>query len=85
MMLPPIFFWSNKTIYSGEGMQQGDTMGLLHFCLLLHRHSLQLKSEFQALYLDDTTLAESCQDIVQNMPVTREEVDLGVNSKCREV
>ena len=66
-------------------MQQGDPLGPLLFCLLLHQHSLQLKSEFQALYLDDATLAGNCQDIVHDIQVMREAVDLGLTlnaGKC---
>ena len=85
---PPNIFWGDNTIFSAEGMQQGYSLGPLLFCLLLYRHSLQLKSEFQALYLDDTTLTGSCQDPVYYIQVMREAVDLGLTlnvSKCEEI
>ena len=53
---PSILMWGNRTITSAEGVQQGDPLGPLLFCLILHQRSLHLKSEFQALYLDDVTL-----------------------------
>ena len=35
------------------GVQQGDPLGPLLFCLSIHDLMLELKSEFRAFYLDD--------------------------------
>ena len=48
--------WGDRSITSAEGVQQGDPLGPLIFCLALHQQSLHLRSDFQALYLDDVTL-----------------------------
>lgn len=47
---PSNLFLGKNNISFAEGMQQGDFLCPLLFCLLLHQHSLQLKSEFQAFY-----------------------------------
>ena len=78
-------FWGDDTISYAEGLQQRDPLGPLLFCLLLHQHSLKLKSEFQAFCLDDATLAGNCQDFVHNIQGMKEAVDLGLNlnaGKC---
>ena len=59
--------WGDRTISSAEGVQQGDPLGPLLFCLVLHRHSLQLNSEFEAHYLDDVTLGGSCEDLLHDI------------------
>ena len=44
-----------------------------------------MKSEFQALYLDDATFAGNCQDLVHDIQVMKEAVDLGLTlnaGKC---
>ena len=48
--------WGDRSITSAEGVQQGDPLGPLIFCLALHQQSLHLRSDFQAMYLDDVTL-----------------------------
>ena len=42
---PSSLFWSDKTIQSAEGVQQGDPLGPLLFCLTIHPLVSQLKSE----------------------------------------
>ena len=80
-LCPPLYaFAYSYTNSSADGMQQGDTLHPLLFCLLLHQHSLQLKSEIYALYLNDTT-AWNCQD---NIQVMREAVDLGLTLNARK-
>ena len=77
--------WGDKTITSAEGVQQGDPMGPLLFCLVLHQHSSHLKSEFKALYLDDVTLGGDCQELLHDIQVMRDAADLGLTlnpGKC---
>ena len=42
---PSMLFWEDKTIDSAEGVQQGDLLGPLLFCLTLHQLCGHLKSE----------------------------------------
>ena len=60
---PSILFWEDKTIQSAEGVQQGDPLGPLLFCLTIHQLRPQLISEFQMFYLDDGTLGGSMEDL----------------------
>jgi len=46
------------TISSAEGIQQGDPMGPMLFCLSIHTLLLSLSSEVTIAYLDDVTLGE---------------------------
>ena len=48
--------WEDRSLLSVEGVQQGDPLGPLLFCLTLHQHCSQLPSELCAMYLDDVTL-----------------------------
>lgn len=66
-------------------MQQGDPLGPLLFCLLLHQDSLPLKSEFQALNLDYGTLAGNCDNLVHDIQLMKETMDPGLTlnaEKC---
>ena len=46
----------NDILQSSEGVQQGDLLGPLLFCLSLYHLHSQMRSEFCILYLDDVTL-----------------------------
>ena len=37
-------FWGNKILESAEGVQQGDPLGPLLFCLVIHQLLTQLRS-----------------------------------------
>ena len=37
---PSTLFWGEKTLASAEGVQQGDTLGPLLFCLSIHQNGL---------------------------------------------
>ena len=52
----PSLFWSDKIIQSSEGVQQGDPLGPLLFCLTIQHVCSLLKSELCIFYLDDGTL-----------------------------
>ena len=81
---PSLLRWGDKSISSAEGVQQGDPLGPLLFCLTLHRHCLQLRSELCIMYLDDVTLGGSCSDILHDLEAIMEAENLGLtlnNSK----
>jgi hypothetical protein len=50
--------YGNKIILSETGVQQGDPLGPVLFCLALHPVIKSLKSEFNVWYLDDGVLAD---------------------------
>ena len=85
-LAPSLLRWGDKSISSAEGVQQGDLLGPLLFCLTLHRHCLQLRSELCIMYLDDVTLGGSCSDILHDLEVIMEAENLGLtlnNSKSK--
>ena len=53
---PSFLFYGNSTILSAEGVQQGDPLGPLLFCLGIHDLISSLQSQFRVFYLDDGTL-----------------------------
>ena len=80
--------WGDRTVTSAEGVQQGDPLGPLLFCLVLHQQSVHLRSEFQVLYLDDVTLGGSCEDLIHDIQVMRDAAALGLSlnvTKCEIV
>ena len=48
--------FNNHTISSQEGVQQGDPLGPLLFCLSIHPLLLSYESKFKIAYMDDITL-----------------------------
>ena len=54
---PSSLLWGDQSISSAKGVQEGDP---LLFCMTLHRHSLNSRSDFNVLYLDDVTLGGNC-------------------------
>ncbi len=80
--------WGDKIVKSVKGVQQGVPLGPLLFCLALHQHSLQLRSDFLAIYLDDATLDGSCEDIIHDVQVMKDAEDIGLSlngAKCEIV
>ena len=53
---PSTLPWGGHAIQSSEGVQQGDPLGPLLFCLTFHRHCVQLCSPLTVIYLDDVSL-----------------------------
>ena len=62
--LPSSLLWIDKQ--SAEGVQQGDPLGPLLFCLCIHRMSTLLQSEL-SFFLDDTTLGGSVVDLSHDL------------------
>ena len=76
---PSTLFWGDKLVQSSEGVQQGDPLGPLLFCLTIHRLTMQLRSEFCAFYLDYGTLGGSVGDVAEDLwSVERMAEDLGL-------
>ena len=71
--LPSSLFWSDKTIQSAEGVQQGDPLGPLLFCPSIHHMGTQLESELSLLYLDEGTLGGSVENLRHDLEVVERE------------
>ena len=60
---PPILLGDGEQVLSAEGVQQGDPLGPLLFCLSIHKIVFSLSSEFIVFYLYDGTLGGSFEDL----------------------
>ena len=69
---PSFLFFGNYIIHSCEGVQQGDPLGPLLFCLAIQDLITSLKSEFNVFYLDDGTLGGSLEDIKSDLTHLKE-------------
>jgi hypothetical protein len=83
----PSLLWSGEaSISSAEGVQQGDPLGPLLFCLALHDPLQNLKSEFISGYLDDVGLGDSAKTVIQDIAYfekAAESIGLHLNhAKC---
>ena len=74
--------WGNKVIQSQEGVQQGDTLGPLLFCLAIHRHCEQLRSPLCVMYLDDVSVEGSMNDVLHDLDVIKAGENLGLFLNC---
>ena len=76
---PSSLFCRDHIIQSSEGVQQGDPLGPLLFCLTIHPMLLKLHSEFKVFYLDDGTLGGNLEDVLCDLQlVEREAEELGL-------
>ena len=84
---PSSLVWGDKTISSSEGVQQGDPLGPLLFCLSIHHHCTFLSAEFCVMYLDDITLGGSMAEIGHDLEVIEslDEVELCLNTQKSEI
>jgi hypothetical protein len=64
---PSVLLWDGEQVLSAEGVQQGDPLGPLLFCLSIHKIVSSLSSEFIVFYLDDGTLGGSFEDLQANL------------------
>ena len=64
---PSSLFRGTEFIQSSEGVQQGDPLGPLLFCLTIHNMCSQLKYELRMFYLDDGTLGGTLTDVLQDL------------------
>ena len=76
---PSSLFWGDRIIRSAEGVQQGDPLGPLLFCLAIHRICTQLESEMSLFYLDDGTLGGTVDDLKHDLAIVeQEEAEIGL-------
>ena len=64
---PSCLYCGDHIIQSAEGVQQGDPVGPLLFCLSIHQLVSKLQSELVLFYLDDGTIAGSLQDVLADL------------------
>ena len=64
---PSSLFFHGTTLQSAEGVQQGDPLGSLLFCLTIHPLITSLKSEFRVFYLDDGTIGGPKEEVLQDL------------------
>ena len=72
---------------SSEGVQQGDPLDPLLFCLTIHEVTQGLKSEFCVLYLDDLSLGGNVETLMDDLQTVRflESYGLSLNTSKSEV
>ena len=61
---------------SAEGVQQGDPLGPLLFCLTIQPLIQDLQSEFKVFYLDDGTIGGSLEDVHHDLLLVEEKAAL---------
>ena len=61
--IPSTLLWNGEQVISAEGIQQGDPLGPMVFCLTIHKLVSSLSSEFSIFYLDDGTLGGNFEDL----------------------
>ena len=60
---PSSLFWTDRAIQSAEGVQQGDPLEPLLFCLSIQHIVTQLDSELALFYLDGGTLGGNVDNL----------------------
>ena len=65
--IPSTLRFAHSYLSSEEGVQQGDPLGSLLFCLTIHPLILQLKPKFRVFYLDDGSLGGTGEDILHDL------------------
>ena len=77
---PSTLFFRDTSLLSAEGVQQGDPLGPLLFCLVIHPLVLQLRSELRLFYLDDGTLGGPEEGVLRDLEfIEREAASLGLH------
>ena len=72
-------FCTDQVVKSSEGVQQGDPLGPMLFCLTIHPMVEKLRSELKVFYLDDGTLGGNLEDIIRDLKlVEKEAAELGL-------
>ena len=69
---PSLLFCGDHIVESAEGVQQGDPLGPLLFCLAIQPLVLKLQSEFSVFYLDDGTIGGCVEDVIHDLQLVEE-------------
>ena len=81
-------YFGHCVIPSSEGVQQGDPLGPLLFCLSILDMISRLTSIFKAFYLDDGTLGGPVEDVLRDLRFLIEaskDLDLNLNTRKSEI
>jgi hypothetical protein len=77
--LPSVLTFYDTELASAEGVQQGNFIGPLLFCLAIHSLVTKLRSEFTIFYLDASTIGGDLCNISRDLKTLEEEGrDLGL-------
>jgi hypothetical protein len=81
--------FSTREIFSDEGIQQGDPLGPLLFCMAIHPLMLSCKSPLKIAYMDDITLGGAAAVVSDDVAMIKTEgtpkgLFLNVN-KCEAI
>ncbi|GAU91623.1 hypothetical protein RvY_03846 [Ramazzottius varieornatus] len=83
---PSNLFYGDQILSSARGVQQGDPLGPLLFCLVTRELSKSLQSPFNCWYLDDATVGGDSDIVLEDLQtVINQCVTLGLElnmSKC---
>ena len=85
---PSTLLWGETPLQSSEGVQQGDPLGPLLFCLAIHPLIEKLTSEFVVFYLDDGSLGGRVGEVLRDLQTVEgaaEELGLQLNRGKSEV
>jgi len=78
-----ILQYGQRTIASEEGVQQGDPLGPLLFCLAVHSLLLSLASDLTLGFLDDFTIGDPLASVAADVATVRSAgASLGLSSKA---
>jgi len=81
-----VLWVGDSYIMSAEGIQQGDPLGPLLFCLALNGPLLKIQAEFVSGYLDDVGLGDSVPHLIEQVrTLEREAASIGLrlnHDKC---
>ena len=69
-------FYGNSTILCAEGVQQGDPLGPLLFCLGIHDVISSFQSQFSVFYLDDGTLGGTLDEVSADLALIESQAPL---------
>ena len=80
---PSILLWDDVQLSSAEGIQQGDPLGPMPFCLGIHNLVSSLSSELNVFYLDDGTIGGDLRGLQEDL--ARKSLGLVLNISKSEV
>ena len=66
-------FREDAEVISAEGVQQGDPIGPLLFCITIHKMVLQIQTAFNVWYLDDGTLGGGEEELLSALKTIQQE------------